>query len=101
MSNPKAREWTLFGYLAPPDRVLPAVKDIAGDPIEYTEEVPVREILPTDVDQELVQEMVKALESIREYWNRDRNDEAMHDACWYAVNTASAVLAKLEGKSDA
>lgn len=39
--------------------------------------------------------LVEALESIVEYWNRDRNDMAMHDACWHAINTAEAALAAL------
>ena len=34
----------------------------------------------------------KALESIREYWNQDRNDKAMFDACWHAIDTAEEVL---------
>jgi hypothetical protein len=34
----------------------------------------------------------KALESIVEYWNKDRNDGAMHDACWHNVNTAADAL---------
>lgn len=33
-----------------------------------------------------------ALESIVEYWNKDRNDSAMHDACWHNVNTAAEAL---------
>ena len=36
--------------------------------------------------------MVEALESIGEYWNRDRNDAAMHDACWHSINTAEDAL---------
>ena len=33
-----------------------------------------------------------ALNSIKEYWNQDRNDKAMFDACWFAKNTAESVL---------
>ncbi len=36
--------------------------------------------------------MREALESIQEYWNRDRNDTAMFDACWHAIETAEAAL---------
>jgi len=36
-----------------------------------------------------------ALNSIGEYWNKDRNDKAMFDACWYAVDTAEEVLKEL------
>lgn len=39
-----------------------------------------------------VERLREALESIRDYWNRDRNGDAMHDACWHAVNTADAAL---------
>ena len=38
------------------------------------------------------EKMVNALHSICEYWNQDRNDTAMFDACWYALNTAEKVL---------
>ncbi len=37
----------------------------------------------------------EALVSIEEYWNRDRNDEAMHDACWHAVETSAQALTTL------
>ena len=43
-------------------------------------------------------ELYEALESIAEYWNRDRNEDAMHDACWHAVNTAADALAKARGE---
>jgi hypothetical protein len=43
--------------------------------------------------------MREALESIAEYWNRDRNDSAMHDACWHAINTADEALAKARGET--
>lgn len=36
--------------------------------------------------------MKSALEDIRDYWNRDRNDSAMHDACWHAINAADESL---------
>ena len=38
-----------------------------------------------------------ALESIAEYWNRDQNENAMADACWYAINTAEEALAATKG----
>lgn len=41
-------------------------------------------------------ELVEILESIRDYWNRDRNDSAMHDACWYAINAADEAIAKFK-----
>lgn len=34
----------------------------------------------------------EALSVIADYWNRDQNDQAMHDACWHAINTANAAL---------
>jgi hypothetical protein len=39
-----------------------------------------------------------ALESIREYWNRDNNERAMEDACWHAINRASEALEAKEAK---
>lgn len=46
-----------------------------------------------------------ALESIKEYWNRDQNETAMADACWHNIETAEKALsdspsAATEGKSD-
>ena len=38
------------------------------------------------------EKLVNALHSICEYWNQNRNDTAMFDACWYALNTAEKVL---------
>lgn len=49
--------------------------------------------LPPQRD-ELVEELVGALVSIEEYWNQDRNDQAMFDACWHAIGTAREALAK-------
>jgi cell division septum initiation protein DivIVA len=45
-----------------------------------------------------VKRMEEALESIREYWNRDNNQRAMVDACWHAINTASEALEAKEAK---
>ena len=42
-------------------------------------------------------ELLAALQSIAEYWNQDRNDEAMFDACHYAIDTAMDAIAKVEG----
>jgi hypothetical protein len=39
-------------------------------------------------------DMYNALEHIIEYWNRDRNDEAMHDALWHIIETAEKALEK-------
>ena len=33
-----------------------------------------------------------ALNSIKEYWNQDRNEKDMFYACWFAINTAEEVL---------
>ena len=33
-----------------------------------------------------------ALEEIRDYWNRDANEQAMKDACWHAIEIADAAL---------
>ena len=44
---------------------------------------------------EALEQAREALESISEYWNRDRNDMAMHNACWHAINTANDTLAAI------
>lgn len=41
---------------------------------------------------------IEALEHIREYWNQDRNDGAMFDACWEAINTADEALKTIKGE---
>jgi hypothetical protein len=48
--------------------------------------------------QERIKRLEEALESIREYWNRDNNNRAMIDACWYAIDTASEALESKEAK---
>ena len=47
----------------------------------------------------LNQELVEALETIAEYWNKDANHAAMYDACWYMTDTANAALAKAKGEA--
>jgi predicted RNase H-like nuclease (RuvC/YqgF family) len=47
---------------------------------------------------ERIKRLEEALESIREYWNRDNNNRAMVDACWYAIDTASEALEAKEAK---
>jgi Lon protease-like protein len=42
--------------------------------------------------QDRIKRLSAALESIREYWNRDNNERAMEDACWHAINRASEAL---------
>lgn len=34
----------------------------------------------------------ESLENIIEYWNKDRNDKAMHDALWYMIGEAEQAL---------
>jgi predicted RNase H-like nuclease (RuvC/YqgF family) len=48
--------------------------------------------------QQRIKRLEEALESIREYWNRDNNERAMEDACWHAINTASEALEAKEAK---
>ena len=43
-------------------------------------------------------ELLEALEHIVEYWNRDRNDNAMHDALWHIIETAEQAIAKAKGE---
>lgn len=49
-----------------------------------------------EAEKQASEKRVKVLEdalvSIAEYWNRDRNETAMHDACWHAINTALDAL---------
>jgi len=47
---------------------------------------------------ERIKRLEEALESIREYWNRDNNERAMEDACWHAINTAAEALEAKEDK---
>lgn len=54
---------------------------------------------PKEKYDELLQqrdELREALEHIAEYWNRDRNDEAMHNALWEIINTAEAAIKNTE-----
>jgi len=48
--------------------------------------------------EEKTERLTDALVEINEYWNRDRNDMAMHNACWNAVNTSEIAL-ELYGKN--
>ena len=46
-------------------------------------------------------ELLEALKSIAEFWNRDHNEKAISrarlvGACWHAVETAEAAIAKAE-----
>lgn len=36
--------------------------------------------------------LLDALISISEYWNRDRNDGAMHDALWHIINVSESAI---------
>jgi chromosome segregation ATPase len=45
-----------------------------------------------------IKRLEEALTSIGEYWNRDNNNRAMIDACWYAIDTASEALESKEAK---
>ena len=47
---------------------------------------------------ERIKRLEDALVSIREYWNRDKNQRAMVDACWYAIDKSSEALEAKEGK---
>ena len=43
-------------------------------------------------------DLLEALQNIAEYWNQDQNEAAMADACWHAIHTARAALAKATGE---
>lgn len=45
-----------------------------------------------------VKQLEAALVNIREYWNRDQNEQAMADACWHAIETADTALSSTEGE---
>jgi len=45
-----------------------------------------------------IKRLEDALESIREYWNRDNNNQALIDACWYAIDKAAEALEAKEAK---
>jgi hypothetical protein len=48
--------------------------------------------------QDRIKRLEEALESIREYWNRDNNNRALIDACWYAIDKAAEALEAKEAK---
>jgi HAMP domain-containing protein len=48
--------------------------------------------------QDRIKRLEESLKSIREYWNRDNNNRALIDACWYAIDTASEALEAKEAK---
>ena len=39
-------------------------------------------------------DLLESLQNIAEYWNQDQNEAAMADACWHAIHTARAAIAK-------
>ena len=40
--------------------------------------------------------LVEAVEHIVEYWNRDQNEDAMSDALWHIIETASDALSAIK-----
>ena len=48
--------------------------------------------------EDRIKRLEEALECIREYWNRDNNNRAMIDACWYAIDKSSEALEAKEAK---
>ena len=43
-------------------------------------------------------DLLEALQNIAEYWNQDQNEAAMADACWHAIHTARAAIARATGE---
>ena len=43
-------------------------------------------------------DLLEALQNIAEYWSQDQNEAAMADACWHAIHTARAAIAKATGE---
>ena len=65
--------------------------------VEYYGGYLIAESIVNKADAKLIAaapDMYNALEHITEYWNRDRNDEAMHNALWHIIETAENVLKK-------
>jgi hypothetical protein len=46
----------------------------------------------TSLQAERVRELEGVLAHIIEYWNRDANEQAMHDALWHIIETAEQAL---------
>lgn len=69
--------------------------DWRGDPAEadYHEMIAVADAAIAERD-----ELLEALQNIAEYWNQDQNEAAMADACWHAIHTARAAIAKATGE---
>lgn len=44
--------------------------------------------------------LIEGLEHIMEYWNKDRNDSAMHDALWEIINTADDLLGRIGRRNE-
>jgi hypothetical protein len=80
-------QWTKIKAHGPASMVCRQIRDC------YEEEL---QRLLSEVERlrELAQVACDNCQSIVEYWNKDRNDSAMHDACWHNVNTASETLEK-------
>ena len=49
-------------------------------------------------ERALKADLLEALQNIAEYWNQDQNEAAMADACWHAIHTARAAIAKATGE---
>ena len=43
-------------------------------------------------------DLLEALQNIAEYWNQGQNEAAMADACWHAIHTARAAIARATGE---
>ena len=69
--------------------------DWCGDPVEadYHEMIAVADAAIAERA-----ELLEALKSIEDYWNQDQNETAMADACWHAINTARAAIARATGE---
>lgn len=43
-------------------------------------------------------ELLAVFENVREYWNRDRNEQAMSDALWHIIETAEEAISRATGE---
>lgn len=50
----------------------------------------------TKDQQGTINQLLEALEDIKEYWNKDNNSSAMEDACWRVIEIAEEAIKEAE-----
>lgn len=51
-------------------------------------------------ERERSAKLIEALKYISEYWNRDRNDMAMHNACWQAIEISEQAIVSYQSSQE-